>query len=137
LMLGLAADAGDAVAADPVLRHANMVAAVVAYFSPVDLRSMTGPSERFPALDFDNALAAGISPLLLADADDPPVLLIHGDADDLVNISHSENMYLALQTAGVPSEFIVIEGAGHGFRGEDAARATRARLDWFNRHLLQ
>jgi len=137
LMLGLAADAGDAVAADPVLRHANTVAAVVAYFPPVDLRSMTGPSERFPALDFDNALAAGISPLLLADADDPPVLLIHGDADDLVNISHSENMYLALQTAGVPSEFIVIEGAGHGFRGEDAARATRARLDWFNRHLLQ
>jgi len=135
LMIGLNADEGDASADDPVLQHSNAVAAVVAYFPPVDLRQMTGPNDRFPALNFPREQAAAISPVLLADADDPPVLLIHGDADDLVDISHSVNMFEALQLAGIESDFITIPGAGHGFIGEDGRRATQARLDWFNRHL--
>ncbi|MES3006852.1 MAG: alpha/beta hydrolase [Pseudomonadota bacterium] len=135
LMLGLNADQGDAGAEDPVLRVSNEVAVVVAYFPPVDLRTWTGPSERFPALDFPNEQAAGISPLLLVDAQDPPVLLIHGDADDLVNISHSVNMYAELQKQGVASNFITIPGAGHGFRGEAAVQAGAARVEWFNRYL--
>lgn len=135
LMLGLNADQGDPAAEDPVLRVSNEVAVVVAYFPPVDLRTWTGPSERFPALDFPNEQAAGISPLLLVDAQDPPVLLIHGDADDLVNISHSVNMYAELQNQGVASNFITIPGAGHGFRGEEAVQAGAARLEWFNRYL--
>lgn len=135
LMIGLNADDGDPSADDPVLWHSNAVAAVVAYFPPVDLRQMTGPNDRFPALDFPRQQAAAISPLLLADAGDPPVLLIHGDADELVNISHSINMFDALQEAGVESDFITIPGAGHGFIGEDGRQATEARLGWFNQHL--
>ncbi|MAO41751.1 MAG: peptidase S9 [Pseudohongiella sp.] len=136
LMLGLDADAGMTDSDDPIMRAGNGVAAVVAYFPPVDLRSMTGPNDRFPALDFPQEQAAGISPLLHADENDPPVLLIHGDADELVNISHSERMYSALQEAGVVSEFITIEGGAHGFRGDDAQEAAMARLEWFNQHLL-
>ncbi|MAY56842.1 prolyl oligopeptidase family serine peptidase [Pseudohongiella sp. SYSU M77423] len=136
LMLGLDADDGMADSDDPIMQAGNGVAAVVAYFPPVDLRQMTGPNDRFPALDFPQELAAGISPLLLADRNDPPVLLIHGDADELVNISHSERMYSALQEAGVVSEFITIEGGAHGFRGDDAQEAAMARLEWFNQHLL-
>ena len=34
-------------------RTGNRVAAVVAYFPPTDLRTMVGPNDRFPALDFD------------------------------------------------------------------------------------
>jgi len=41
-------------------------------------------------------------------------------------------MYAALQTKGVKSEFITIPGAGHGFRGEDAAMADAKRLAWFD-----
>lgn len=136
LMLGLNADEGDPEARDPILHHSNAVAAVVAYFPPVDLRRMTGPNDRFPALDFPNEHAAGISPLLLADPQDPPVLLIHGDADELVNISHSINMFAELQRQGVKSDFITLPGAAHGFRGADAQRAAQARVDWFNQHLL-
>lgn len=136
LMLGLDADAGMAQSDDPIMRSGNGVAAVVAYFPPVDLRAMTGPNDRFPALDFPQEQASGVSPLLYADEKDPPVLLIHGDADELVNINHSERMYAALQEAGVASEFITIEGGAHGFRGEDAQEAAMARIEWFNRHLL-
>lgn len=136
LMLGLDADEGVMDSEDPVLRESNRVAAVVAYYPPVDLRGMTGPNERFPALEFPAQQAPDISPLLFADESDPPVLLIHGDADELVDINHSERMYAALQDDGVTSDFITIEGGAHGFRGEDALEAAEARLDWFNRHLL-
>jgi len=40
-------------------------------------------------------------------------------------------MFKALQDAKVKSEFITIPGAGHGFRGEDSARATAAMVKWF------
>lgn len=135
LMLGLNADDGDPNASDPVLRHSNRVATVVSYFPPVDLRPITGPNDRFPALDFAQEKAAAISPILFADRNDPPTLLIHGDADDLVNISQSEIMYAEFQEQGVDSEFIVIPGGQHGFRGENAKTANAARAAWFKKYL--
>ncbi|MEX0618947.1 MAG: alpha/beta hydrolase [Pseudohongiellaceae bacterium] len=135
LMLGLAPDTGDRDNTDPVMQVGNEIAAVVAYYPPVDIRGMTGPSERFPALNFPGHQAEQISPILHVDNSDPPTLLIHGDADDLVDINHSKIMFEALQTEGVTSEFITLPGAGHGFRGEDAQAAAAARLDWFKRHL--
>ncbi|MYD99589.1 MAG: alpha/beta hydrolase [Gammaproteobacteria bacterium] len=79
LMLGLASDGGDAEAEDPVLQVGNRVQAVVAYFPPVDLSNSAGPNDRFPALDFDPALAADVSPINFVSEDDPPVLMVHGD----------------------------------------------------------
>lgn len=137
LMLGLDSDEGDAEAEDEVLREGSRVAAVVAYFPPVDLRLMTGPNDSFPALDFEADLAKTVSPILFVTADDPPTLLIHGDADELVPIRNSERIHAALQEKKVESEFITIEGAGHGFRGEAAERASAAQVAWFEKHLLK
>ena len=135
LMLGLASDPGDPAAEQPVLKHSNRVHAVVAYFPPVDLRGVTGPNERFPALDFDSELAADISPIQFVSDDDPPVLLIHGDADELVPLSNSERMNKALTEAGVENRMVVIEGAGHGFRGEHRDRAQAEMVAFFKTHL--
>ena len=135
LMLGLASDPGDPTAEQPVLRESNRVQAVVAYFPPVDLRGIAGPNERFPALDFDPTLAADISPIAFVSADDPPVLLIHGDADELVPISNSERMNAALTAAKVANEMVVIEGAAHGFRGPAAGRAREESVAFFTAHL--
>lgn len=135
LMLGLSSDQGMAEAQDSVMRVSNEVAAVVAYFPPVDLREIAGPSDRFPALNFPVEKAAAISPILHADAGDPPTLLIHGDADDLVNISNSEIMFAEFKKQNVVTDFITIPGAGHGFRGDDAELAAAARLEWFQKHL--
>lgn len=111
-------------------------AAVVAYMPPTDLRGMTGPNDNFPALNFADDQAPTVSPIDFASAGDPPVLLVHGDADELVNIRHSERMFAALQAAGVTSEFIVIPGAPHGlFTGDDAATAGNALREWFDQHL--
>lgn len=135
LMLGLSADDGDANASDPVLQHNNHIATVVAYYPPVDLREIVGPNDRFPALNFDPGLAASISPILHADPADPPTLLIHGDADDLVNISNSEIMFAELQEQGIHSEFVTIPGGQHGFRGDNAVTANAKRLAWFESQL--
>jgi acetyl esterase/lipase len=137
LMLGAASDNGDPAATEPFLRESDRVASVVAYFPPVDLRMMARgavpvtENQRFPALNFDRAKAPDYSPLLHVSSDDSPTLLIHGDADPLVNISHSQQMFKALQDARVKSEFITIPGAGHGFRGDDSVRATAAMVKWF------
>ena len=137
LMLGLAAaDDGRDDDDDDVLRAPNRIAAVVSYYPPVDLRPITGPSDRFPALDFPQDQAASISPILFVSPDDPPTLLIHGDADALVNVSNSEEIYEALQTEGVQSKLIIIPGGDHGFRRpEDRAQAQETMVAWFEDHL--
>ncbi len=42
------------------------------------------------------------------------ILIIHGDADELVPLGMSENLYLALDQGGVPATLRVLTGAGHG-----------------------
>jgi len=113
------------------------VAAVVAYYPPTDIRSIVGPSRRFPALDFDSALAASISPVLFATEDDPPIKLIHGTQDDLVPLQTSLNLQKALKSAGVVHDLLVIEGGDHGFRTPaHRAEAGAASLAWFKQYLL-
>jgi acetyl esterase/lipase len=135
LVLGLAGDDGDPEAEDEVERHSSRIAAVVSYFPPSDIRPLTGPNERFPALDFDEALAADISPILFADELDPPTLIQHGDADELVPVQSGISMHEALDAAGAETNLIIYEGAEHGFQGEDATNAMNATVAWFVDHL--
>ena len=138
LMLGLDPDAGNSQSRDAVLRTPSGVAAVVAWFPPVDLRGWTGPSERFPALDFPSGQAPSVSPIDFVSKDDPPVLLIHGDADTLVPIAHSERIRAALTSAGVTVDFVTIPGGDHGFtKPADSQRAMELTVSWFERHLVK
>jgi acetyl esterase/lipase len=136
LMVGLNSDQGDRAGEDNVTRMGTEVAAVVAYYPPIDLRTIVGPSDRFPALDFDKELAAGISPILFVSDDDPPTLLIHGNKDKLVPDQNSRKIHSALEKAGVVTDLLIIDGAGHGFRDAHAVTAGQARLAWFDKHLV-
>src|SRR5690349_11160394 len=136
LMLGLNGDDGDPGATDPVLRGASRIKVVVAYYPPSDLRKLTGPNDRFPALDFPNDQAAAISPILFADGKDPATLIVHGDADELVDISSGKAMYDALKAAGAKTEFVTIKGGTHGFPNDaHPAEANAAMLKWFKENL--
>ena len=149
LMLGLDSDTGKNDERDAVMQVDNSVAAVVAYFPPVAFREEESLSvgivnnvaeeellSRFPALDYDPELVPTVSPILFVDANDPPTLLIHGDEDPLVDVTHSYAIKEKFEKEGVESELIVIPGGKHGFGGEDAARANKARLEWFQKFLL-
>jgi acetyl esterase/lipase len=138
LMVGLDPDSGNAQARDVVLRSPSGVAAVVALFPPVDLRGLTGPNNNFPALDFAATDATSVSPILFVSPDDPPTLLIHGDADRLVPIRQSELIHNALKNANVATEFVTIPGGDHGFtNAEHMQRAAQLLADWFERHLVR
>ena len=130
LMIALNADEGHAGKATkkPVLATSNHVAAAVAYFPPVDLANIVGPSERFPALDFDPTLAESVSPINFADAEDPPILLLHGTEDELVPLLNSTRMHETLTAAGGTSELSIYEGAAHGFRDPDHQARARSEI---------
>lgn len=57
------------------------------------------------------------------------VLLMHGDADDIVPISYSER---AAEIYG-DVEYYVIDGAGHGFNGGDFDEAIRHIFDYLQK----
>lgn len=46
--------------------------------------------------------------------DDVDLLFIHGDADELVPVAMSEDLYLAADLAGIPAQLHVLAGLGHG-----------------------
>jgi acetyl esterase/lipase len=149
LVLATASDEGDPNAKEDFMKASDRVASVVAYFPPVDLRPLArgirtvpaptegGRPERFPALNFEKEKAPDYSPIVHVSSDDPPALLIHGDKDQLVPLSNSKSIYEAFQQKNVKTQLIVIEGAGHGFTGDDAKRAMAAVVSWFEQTLLQ
>jgi acetyl esterase/lipase len=143
LVAGLMADDGDPAAANPLERSGNRVAAVVAYFPPTDLDVLLGARAKSGAIDFDNSLRAANSPINFVDARDPPILMIHGDADKGVPMSQSEAMKAALDKAGVETTLTAFPGADHDFyvKGDPvktdtyALAAMNAMVAWFEKHL--
>lgn len=45
-------------------------------------------------------------------------------------------MQTAFEQHNIHSKKIILEGAGHGFRGDDAKRAMSALVAWFEQTLL-
>lgn len=59
------------------------------------------------------------SPISHIDKITGPLLLIHGNHDDRVDIEGSRMIYNALTKIGKPVTFLEVEGQGHGFKGLD------------------
>jgi len=58
-----------------------------------------------------------------------PLLLVHGNRDETVDISHARQLY---KKAGEPRELVIIDGAGHRLRQEE--RAIRQVIGWLKSH---
>jgi len=54
-----------------------------------------------------------------------PLLLVHGNRDETVAVSHAYRLY---DRAGEPKQIIIVDGAGHGLRQND--RAMAIVMDW-------
>jgi dipeptidyl aminopeptidase/acylaminoacyl peptidase len=55
------------------------------------------------------------SPIFYVSKDDPPLLLAHGEKDDLVPFEQSARMAAAYRRVGLSVEFIAVKNAGHDF----------------------
>lgn len=163
LMQGTAGGLGDEKAADPIDRMSSRVQAVGCLYPPTDFLNYGKEGENAlgvgilqgfaPPFDFsardpvtkrferiiDEAkrqeIGKQISPFYHATADDPPTLIVHGDADKLVPIQQAEIIINKLKAAGVPAELVVKKGAVHG--GPQFADSFQIIGDWFDKHLAK
>ena len=62
----------------------------------------------------DEAFAKSVSPVSYLNKNNPPVLIIHGNADSTVPYKQSQDLYGKLTALGVKTELITVEGGGHG-----------------------
>jgi acetyl esterase/lipase len=101
------------------LSVSSEVAAVVDLFGPTDLSPLAEPVYRDMYADvFGQAVESDadmwrFSPLAYVSPEAPPFLILHGDADPVVFLHHSERLYQALMAVDVPAELVVVEGGGH------------------------
>jgi len=88
------------------------------------------------AASFDGSRADG-APLTQVSAGDAPMLIIHGEVDDVVPVSQAEWMEQARLKAGIVARFIRVAGAGHGGPVMDARHPELMAqvVAWFDRHL--
>ncbi len=125
--------------------YSSRVQAVVDLFGPTDEEAFCIPSKIetvFGADSCEEEIITIASPMTYITADDPPFMILHGDQDDVVPIRQSERLHEALTAEGVPSTFITVENAGHGFlRAGDGELNPSMRvilemvLDFFDQHL--
>lgn len=145
-LLGVLDGDGMADDASPVNRESAKVQAVVARAAPTDL-TLSPPRAVHPLFGFRGTTRTGsiehgrfvaASPAAHVTSDDPPLLLIHGDADDVVPYRHAEVMQAALEQAGVPTALLRVPDAGHGPTFPGAVNPPDyigAMVEWFDRHL--
>ena len=107
------------------------VAAVVDWFGITDVNDLLdGPNKKDYAIEWLGSppdreqIAKRVSPLTYVRLGLPPILMIQGDADDIVPYSHSLRLHAALDKAGVPNELVTRPGGQHG--GFSTAEMERA-----------
>jgi acetyl esterase/lipase len=118
LLLGLARDEGG-FGADAGVRPR----AVIDFFGPTDFTVFTAPppagaedviAQLLGASPRDRPdLAKAASPVTYVTAASPPVLILHGDRDDVVPPGQSQVIADLLKKANVSAELVIIPGAGH------------------------
>jgi acetyl esterase/lipase len=161
LMQGTAGDLGDVSAKDPIDKTSSRVQAVACFFPPTDFLNYGKTGENAigrgvlagykPPFDFHEQdpktkifvritdetkiaeIGRQISPFYHASSDDPPTLIIHGDADLLVPIQQAELILDKLKAAGVETRLVVKKGAQHGW--PELFKDMSIIADWFDEHL--
>jgi acetyl esterase/lipase len=120
--------------------QSSRVDAIVSFYGASNLQSILGQSTEFglgvriPALKLllgdlpekAPALARLASPVAHLDAKDPPLLMIHGDADPQMPLAQSEELQKACEATGVTARLITLPDGKHG--GDEFYDAERLRL---------
>ena len=163
LMVALSDDKIDSVSKDPVNKVSSRVQAVAVFYPPTDFLNWGRPNMDLSklqaalalagvagAFDFKEwndttktyqSVAAGkrmeiaqkMSPVYAVTPDDPPVLIIHGDADQTVPLQQSESIIKKLSEAHVTNQLIIKKGGGHGWKNAEVEE--RSFVEWFDKYL--
>ena len=80
-----------------------------------------------------NKIAREISPIYSVMPDDPPVFILHGDADTTVPLVHSQSFIAKLREGGVPCRLVIKKGGKHN--PTDMNPEFQEFPDWFDKYL--
>jgi acetyl esterase/lipase len=123
------------------LDQSSRVQAVADMFGPADLPAFfpnTGLLQLRDAV-FGSYDLAKASPVTYITADDPPFLILQGDADTTVPPSQSQEFYAKLTAAGLTANLVMVKGGNHGLSNpnENPPRADLINMivQFFKLHL--
>jgi acetyl esterase/lipase len=150
LTLGTQGGPGAPEAIDPIDRESSAVQCVACFFPPTDFLNYGKTGEDAvgvgilaafkpafgPLADTKEGrqkMGKEISPLYFVRSNQPPMLIVHGDADKLVPIQQAESFVKRSTEAGAIAKLIVKPGQGHGWG--NWLGDLRAFADWFDEHL--
>jgi metallo-beta-lactamase class B len=127
----------------------SSVQAIVSYYGASNLTTILAQSTPFgvnmraPALekllgakpDAVPALAKLASPVFHVDANDPPLLLFHGDQDPQMPINQSHELQGAYEAQKLKVAFEVVHGAAHGGPAFYDAKRTEVAAKFLNENV--
>lgn len=116
------------------------ISAIVVFAAPADLQKFVTDNpkeiENRPVLRLNEEQFKEYSPVHYVTKDDPPTLIMHGNADESVPIVQGKLMHTALQGVGVTSEFIEFDKTTHSPTIEQSSKGVEKTLIWFNKYLM-
>lgn len=150
LTMGTQGGPGKPDAKDPIDRESSAVQCVACFFPPTDFLNYSQPGEdavgvgtlkdfkpgfgpRSDTAEERQKLGREISPIYYIHSNQPPMLIVHGDADKLVPIYQAQQFVAKSQAVGATAKLIVREGKVHGWQGMDKDQVIFA--DWFDEYL--
>ncbi len=150
LTMGVSGGPGKADAKDPIDRESSAIQCVACFFPPTDFLNYSKPGEdavgvgtlkdykagfgpRSETPEERQKLGREISPIYFIHAGQPPMLIIHGDADKLVPIYQAEQFVERSRAVGATAKLIVREGKVHGW--PELVKDEEIFADWFDEYL--
>lgn len=107
--------------------ESSSVNASVVWSGPIDLENMGCGGKQDSQMEPEMVLMgcpktpenhdkyASLSPVTYLDANDAPMIVFHGTADNVVPHCQGVELSEKLKAAGIKSDFVSVEGGGHGF----------------------
>ena len=131
-----AADGFDAVKGEPYQDVSARVACAIGFYGAVDLMNYHDMKMFAKTREEAPELYRKGSPITYLDAQDPPMLLVHGTADVTVPLSQSETYLRIAKEKGAPCALEVIPDAPHTFDLQPRQRDLRPLVTgFFDQHL--
>jgi len=127
--------AGAQLALMSAFRSQERVAAIVNFYGVSDLVAMLDRPAIRAVLPVDHTelVAREMSPLTYIRSGLPPLISIHGTADELVPISQTAILTRAVREAGGEAREVYVEGGRHGFGSNQQEKAYAAVFDFLKR----
>ena len=125
--------------------HPGFYRAGVCYYGISNLFTLASDTHKFEARYLDSLVGPlpeasaryrERSPIFHADALADPIALFQGVEDRVVPRDQSDSLAASLRTRGVPHEYHVYEGEGHGWRKRETVEAFYTSVDRFLRRYL-